>query len=75
MTEDDSIKIGDFVLVPTGENNYNTVVEVVDIKYFNEENVPIPIEKTKRIICKCTDEKVNLLESEQEWMTNPYNKP
>ena len=64
MTEDDSIKIGDFVLVPTGENNYNTVVEVVDIKYFNEENVPIPIEKTKRIICKCTDEKVNLLESE-----------
>lgn len=64
MTEDDSIKIGDFVLVPTGENNYNTVVEVVDIKYFNEENVPISIEKTKRIICKCTDEKVNLLESE-----------
>lgn len=35
--------------------NY-TVVEVVNIEYFSEENVPLPIEKTKRIIRKCTDE-------------------
>lgn len=56
LTEDDSIEIGDFVLVPAGKYNHEAVVEVVNIEYFSEENVPFPIEKTKRIIRKCTDE-------------------
>ena len=56
LTEDDSIKIGDFVIVPTGKDNREVVVEVVNIEYFSEDNVPLPIEKTKRIIRKCMDE-------------------
>lgn len=40
---DDSIEIGDFVLVPAGKNNHEAVVEVVNIEYFSEENVPLPI--------------------------------
>lgn len=56
LTDDDSIEIGDFVLVPAGKDNHEAVVEVVNIEYFCEENVPLPIEKTKRIIRKCTDE-------------------
>ena len=56
LTEDDSIKIGDFVLVPDGKDNREVVVEVVNIEYFSEDNVPLPIEKTKRIIRKCMDE-------------------
>lgn len=56
LTEDDSIEIGDFVLVPAGKDNHEAVVEVVNIEYFSEENVPLPIEKTKRIIRKCMDE-------------------
>ena len=56
LTEDDSIEIGDFVLVPAGKDNHEAVVEVVNIEYFSEENVPLPIEKTKRIIRKCADE-------------------
>ena len=56
LTDDDSIEIGDFVLVPAGKDNHEAVVEVVNIEYFSEENVPLPIEKTKRIIRKCTDE-------------------
>lgn len=56
LTEDDSIEIGDFVLVPAGKDNHEAVVEVVNIEYFSEENVPLPIENTKRIIRKCTDE-------------------
>ena len=56
LTEDDSIKIGDFVLVPAGKDNHEVVVEVVNIEYFSEDNVPLPIEKTKRIIRKCMDE-------------------
>ena len=44
------------MLVPAGKDNHEAVVEVVNIEYFCEENVPLPIEKTKRIIRKCTDE-------------------
>lgn len=60
LTEDDSIKIGDFVLVPAGKDNREVVVEVVNIEYFSEDNVPLPIEKTKRIIRKCMDEDFDL---------------
>ncbi len=56
LTDDDSIEVGDFVLVPAGKDNHEAVVEIVDIEYFSEENVPLLVEKTKRIICKCTDE-------------------
>jgi hypothetical protein len=60
VTEDDNIEIGDFVLVPAGNDNHEAVVEVVNIEYFDEENVPMSIEKTKRIIRKCTDEDLEL---------------
>lgn len=60
LTDDDSIEIGDFVLVPAGKDNHEAVVEVVNIEYFSEENVPLPIEKTKKIIRKCTDEDFDL---------------
>ena len=57
MTVDETeSSVGDFVLVPAGKDNHEAVVEVVNIEYFGEENVPLPIEKTKRIIRKCTDE-------------------
>ena len=64
LTDDDSIEVGDFVLVPAGKDNHEAVVEVVNIEYFSEENVPLPIEKTKIIIRKCTDEDFDLPESE-----------
>lgn len=50
------IEGGDLVLVPAGKDNHETVVEVVRIEYFSKETVPLPIEKTKRIIRKCTDD-------------------
>lgn len=53
LTEDDSIEIGDLVLVPVGKDNHVAVVEVVNIEYFSEDNVPLPVDKTKRIIRKC----------------------
>ncbi len=56
LTDDDSIAIGYFVLVPAGKDNHNAVVELVNVEYFSEDNVPLPIEKTKRIIRKCIDE-------------------
>ena len=56
LTDDDSIKVGDYVLVPAGKDNYSAIVEVVNIEYFSEENAPLPVDKTKHIIRKCTDD-------------------
>lgn len=57
FTDDYSIKIGDSVLVPSENDNCDTVAKVVDIKYFNMNQFPLPIEKMKRIICKCANTK------------------
>lgn len=55
-TDDDSIKVGDLVMVPAGNDNHLAVVKVVNIEYFQEKNVPLPLSKTKNIVRKCTDE-------------------
>ena len=62
LTDDDSIEIGDFVLVPAGRDNREAVVKVVNIEYFSEVNVPLPVEKTKRIIRKYKNEDFGLLD-------------
>lgn len=56
IADDDSIEVGDFVLVPAGKNNHETIVEVVKKEYFPEDGTPLPLEKTKHIIRKCTDD-------------------
>lgn len=62
LTDDDSIDIGDFVIVPAGKDNHEAIVEVIHIEYFSEADAPFPVDKTKKIIRKCTDEEVELLE-------------
>lgn len=54
ITDDDTIEIGDLVIVPAGKNNHHAVVEVIDIEYFTAEDAPFPVEKTKHIIRKYT---------------------
>lgn len=56
ISDDDSIKVGDMVIVPAGKTNREAVVMVMDVKYFHPDNAPLPPEKTKHIIRKCTDE-------------------
>lgn len=56
LTEDDTIEIEDWVIVPAGKDNHTAMAEVVDIEYFSKETVPFPIEKTKHIIRKCSDD-------------------
>ena len=60
LTDDDSIEIGDSVLVPAGKDNHEVIVEVVNIAYFSEENVPLPVEKTKKIIRKCIEDETEI---------------
>lgn len=62
LTDDDSIKAGDFVLVQAGKDNHEAVVKVVDVEYCGRENAPFPIERTKKIIRKCTEEDLNKLD-------------
>ena len=53
ITDDDTIEIGDLVVVPVGKDNHEAIVEVVNIEYFEKSAVPLPVERTKRIIRKC----------------------
>ena len=45
-----------------GKDNHEVVVEVVNIEYFSKENVPLPVERTKQIIRKCTNKDFGLLD-------------
>ena len=59
IADDDEIEVGDYVIVPAGKDNHHAIVEVVDIEYFSEEDAPLPVDKTKHIIRKCTDDDMN----------------
>ena len=56
IADDDSIEVGDYVIVPAGKDNHEAVVEVVKKEYFAADEVPLPMEKTKHIIRKCTED-------------------
>ena len=62
IADDDSIEVGDFVIVPAGADNHEAIVEVVKKEYFAESAVPLPTEKTKHIIRKCTEDDFPLLD-------------
>jgi len=54
--DDDSIKIGDNVMVPVGEENHEMMGTVVNFWRLPEEKLPLPIEKMKKIIRKVVHE-------------------
>lgn len=60
-TEDESIEIGDMVIVPVGADNNELTGEVEDIEYFLPENVPFPLERTKTIIRKATVDDIDYI--------------
>ena len=60
IADDDSIEVGDYVIVPAGKDNHEAVVEVVNKEYFAADEVPLPTEKTKHIIRKCTEDDFDL---------------
>ena len=62
ITDDDSIEVGDFVLAPAGADNHKAIVKVVKKEYFPEDRVPLPLDKTKHIIRKCTDDDFDLMD-------------
>ena len=56
IADEDDISVGDDVIVPAGWDNHQAAARVVKVEYFAEEDVPFPLERTKHIIRKCTDD-------------------
>lgn len=50
-TDDETIEEGDLVVVPVGQDD-EKIVTVVDVEHFSEDEVPMPLERVKRIIEK-----------------------
>ena len=55
LTDDESIRAGDNVLVPVGLTNVEKMAQVVKVEYYSKDKVPFPVEDTKWIIRKCRD--------------------
>lgn len=52
LTFDDTIEVGDTVIVPAGMQNSETADVVRRIEHFRKEDVPYPLENVKSIIRK-----------------------
>ena len=52
LTDDDTIQVGDQVVVPVGDEGAERVVRVSKKSYYSPENVPMPIERVKFILEK-----------------------
>ena len=51
---DESVEIGDHVLVPVGiEDEHAAAVKVVNVEYFDAEHLPMPLDQMKWIIRRC----------------------
>ena len=56
ITDDDSIDVGDAVIVPVGKNNREVKAFVTEKQYCNKDDVPYPLSKVKKIIRKTDDD-------------------
>lgn len=63
VTDDESLEIGDFVVVPAGRENKEQTAQIQDIEYFHKEEVPFPLDRTKRILRKAVMHKVSDVQS------------
>ena len=55
LTDDESIEVGDVVVVPVGNHGHTLEAEVMEIEYFQENDVPFPLDKIKTVLNKCID--------------------
>lgn len=52
LTDDDSIMVGDWVLVPVGSNKQTHQVLVIAKNYYKKDQVPYPLHKIKKVVRK-----------------------
>lgn len=56
LTDDDTIRPGDSVLVPVGEGDSEQALTVTSKHYYKRSEVPYPLDKVKRVIKKVDEE-------------------
>lgn len=66
LTTDDTIKPGDRVLVPVGKTNAEKAVTVTEVEYFQADQAPFPLEKTKSILRKLEPDEADEYEKDEE---------
>ena len=71
ISDIETVKIGDFVIVPIGKDNKERVGRVEKVQYCSRWTAPYPINKAKKIICICTED--DALRIEKEYLTYPEN--
>lgn len=54
-TDDEHLQIGDLCIAPAGKDNHEAIVRIEEIEYFPDDNVPLPLDKTKMIIRRYSD--------------------
>ena len=59
ISDDRSVKIGDYVIVPVGSENKESIAQVAESKSYDILHAPYPPEKTKHIIRKYTEEELD----------------
>ena len=59
VTEDDTLKVGDKVVVAVGDESHLAIAKIIRIDYFPEDQVPFPINRTKPILRKCTKDELH----------------
>ncbi|GMW04540.1 MAG: hypothetical protein AMXMBFR85_05230 [Dehalococcoides mccartyi] len=52
LSDDDTLEAGDYVVVPVGKDNRETIVQIESIEYHSAEDAPFPLDKIKKIIRK-----------------------
>ena len=55
ISDDPSLEEGDLVRVPVGEHGRTSVVEIVDVEFFKDDEVPMPLNRVKKIIERADD--------------------
>ena len=54
-TDDITLKVGNYVIVPYGYKNDEKMGKVVSVEEYRSDDLPLPLEKTKTIIEKCDE--------------------
>lgn len=52
LTDDDTLEAEDYVIVPVGKDNHESVAKIESIEYHPAEEAPFPIDRIKKIIRK-----------------------
>jgi hypothetical protein len=52
LTDDDNLKTGDYLVVPAGQDNHETIAQIESIEYHPAEDAPFPLDKIKKVIRK-----------------------